>query len=250
MFMDAADTYEFQYQGQTLRGNGGPIRLAGRHYPNVIRLTLDGDSSHVLPRKIILKKKGDCGGDSEGDSENGDSSELRFENERKFYEEMRSLQSCGHVPNYHGLASIDGSPALVLCDLGGTALLHRPSLSLDEEGLRGNLRKLLEAVGRAGVKHEDISVLNVLHCEDGRLRLIDFEFSSIGHTFDEEELNQDLDMEVDGLVDSLKLRYEAQEDQKAFLGRDASVRASSGGYKSNGIIESELNARFRNDLTT
>lgn len=164
----------------------------------------------MLPQKIILKKK-------------DDSCASRFETERRFYENVKELQERGLVPQYHGLVSIGDSPALVLSDLGGTTLLHRPSLSLDENALRGNLRELLEAIRRAGVVHEDISLLNVLHCEDGRLRLIDFEMALIDQPYDEEELKMDLDMEIDGLVKFLKLRQEAQEERKARYKRDAPI---------------------------
>lgn len=159
-------------------------------------------SSQVLLQKLILKKK-------------YEDHESLFETERQFYENAKELQERGLVPQYHGLASIDGSPALVLSDLGGTMLHDQPSLSLDEDTLRGNLKELLGAIRRTGVVHDDISLLNVLHCADNRLRLIDFEMVKIDQPVDEAALEYEVGMEVDDLVRYLKRRQKAQEEREA-----------------------------------
>lgn len=164
-------------------------------YHNIIRLSLAEDASQGLPRNVILKLRGNY--------------QDLFETEQRFYESNTGLQG-SFVPQYHGLAIVGGTPALVLSDLGGTMIHDDPSLARDEITLRNKLTGLLEAVRRAGVVHDDITVLNVLHCENGRLWLVDFEGAQLNKPIVDDEIRKDVAAQVDELVRIMKERYEAR----------------------------------------
>ncbi|POR38625.1 Uncharacterized protein TPAR_01171 [Tolypocladium paradoxum] len=194
--MTSSTSFEFQLESQTLRGQGGSIRLPCHEYANIIRLSLEGQAIQGLPRNLILKMQGDR--------------HDFFQTEQIFYENEKGLQKRGLVPQYHGLASIGGTPALVLSDLGGAMIHDNPSLAQDENTLRDKLTELLGAIRRAGVVHEDITVLNVLHCPDGRFRLVDFEEAEMNQPVDEAKIKDEVAVQVDDLVGTMKRRYEAK----------------------------------------
>ncbi|KND88037.1 hypothetical protein TOPH_07337 [Tolypocladium ophioglossoides CBS 100239] len=194
--MASSHSFEFQWKSQTLCGRGGPICLPSHEYANIIRLSLAGGTIQELPNKIILKMQ-------------GERHDL-FQTEQMFYEKEKGLQELGLVPQYHGLASIGGTPALVLSDLGGTMIHDNPSLAQDENTLRDKLTELLGAIRRAGVVHEDITVLNVLHCDDGRFRLVDFKEAEMNQSIDEDKIEDEVAVQVSDLVLIMKLRYEAR----------------------------------------
>ncbi|UNI15365.1 hypothetical protein JDV02_001902 [Purpureocillium takamizusanense] len=193
----ASEQYlKFEWNSQTLHGWGGPIHLPNHTYSNIIRLSLAGETIHGLPDQIILKKQ-------------GDRPEL-FQTEQTFYKNEKGLQDGGFVPQYHGLARIDGEEALVLSDLGGTMMHDNPSLAKDENALREKLTELLTAIRQAGVVHEDITVLNVLHCADSRFRLVDFEEATIYQPVDEAEIKDGVAVQVEELVGIMKGRHKAE----------------------------------------
>lgn len=186
----------FEWNSQILRGWGGPINLPNHTYSNIIRLSLAGEKTHGLPEQIILKQQSGW--------------PQLFLAELAFYKNAKSLQDGGFVPHYHGLARIDGVEALVLSDLGGTMIHDNPSLAEDEDMLREKLTELLTSIRTAGVVHEDITVLNVLHCADGRFRLVDFEEATVCQPVDEDKIKHQVALQVDELVGIMKDRHKAE----------------------------------------
>ncbi|KAJ0160077.1 hypothetical protein CTA2_8601 [Colletotrichum tanaceti] len=112
-----------------------------------------------LPKDIVLKK------------ELSDESE-RFENELHIYEQLRELQGT-IIPQFLGLAYIDGARALVLTDIGGTAMVQEGIPHFDRTALETMLAKPVRLIREQGVHLADFSMLNVHFCEDA-FRIVDF----------------------------------------------------------------------------
>ncbi|KJZ77306.1 hypothetical protein HIM_03030 [Hirsutella minnesotensis 3608] len=186
----------FEFQSQTLCGRGGPVSFPPYFYfQNVVRLVLEGGNLQGLPQNIVLKKK---------DAEN----EPLFETEQRFYEKLQHLQG-RVIPRYYGLASVDGTPALVLSDVGGIMMLDEKMPSLAESCLREKLREPLEEIRAAGVLLEDVSLTNIHYCSDGVFRVLDFELVKMDQPVDDVIVKEDVGLQVESIVERYQERQAA-----------------------------------------
>lgn len=111
-----------------------------------------------LPEKIVLKKRKD-GWDEE------------FQTEQATYQKLRCLQ--GHViPVFHGEVHLEGTPALLLSDVGGTSMAEpggaklRNGAILSESEFQRIARQALGALAACGIAHADLKLDNLRRVED------------------------------------------------------------------------------------
>ncbi|PHH89224.1 hypothetical protein CDD83_6477 [Cordyceps sp. RAO-2017] len=205
-----ASSVAFEFQSQTLSGRGGPVSFPPHFYfKNVIKLALEGGDLQGLPREIVLKKK---------DAEN----ESLFETEQRCYDKLHYLQG-RLIPRYYGLASIDGTPALVLSDVGGITMLNEGMPWLAESYLRETLRKPLEEIRAAGVLLEDVSLTNMHYCGGGVFRVLDFELVKMDQSVDGPVVREDVDSQVESLVDRYQERQVAIRELQSFWKQHSAV---------------------------
>lgn len=151
----------FDFRSTRITALRGPIFLPpDLIYQNVLRLSLDDVNSLGIPRRIILKK------------EDGERSE-DFENEIRIYERLQNLQGT-IIPEYFGLASIEGVRALVLSDLGGIALFEEGMPHFEQDRLEEMLARPIRLIRQMGVYLSDLASRNIHWCGD-EFRFMDFE---------------------------------------------------------------------------
>ncbi|KAM4067324.1 hypothetical protein HRG_001298 [Hirsutella rhossiliensis] len=170
---------QFHCGPYTLTGTG---RRASRVHPQVYHLTLRRDiisrcirwllalclpnSAHALgllpplwclPPTVVLKTlKPDW--------------EEEFAKEVRVYKRLKPLQG-SVIPIFYGQARCDdGTPALVLSDVGGKALGEDDVLEMDEAELRRMLEESLSAMVSLGFEHDDIKLDNFRLEEESALQ--------------------------------------------------------------------------------
>lgn len=111
-----------------------------------------------LPEKIVLKKRKD-GRDEE------------FQIEQATYRKLRCLQ--GHVvPVFYGEVQVEGTPALLLSDVGGASMGEPGGAKLGngtvlgESEFRRIAKQALGALAACGKSHEDLKLDNFRRVED------------------------------------------------------------------------------------
>ena len=123
----------------------------------------------TLPRNIVLKvQKQDWASE--------------FETEKATYDILRPLQGLV-IPRYYGHIEYDGTPALILSDIGGKCVAEPEGAILREEELRPLLERALRALADYGVSHDDIKLDNFHLVEEGnedKIMVVDFERVDFG----------------------------------------------------------------------
>ncbi|KAK1585030.1 uncharacterized protein LY79DRAFT_559570 [Colletotrichum navitas] len=158
-------TYVFEFNSKAITAHGGPISLPpDLTFQNVLRLSLDGNSSVNLPRRIVLKK------------ELTDNPDL-FDNELRVYRHLQSLQGTV-IPECLGLAKIDGVRALLLSDIGGVSMLDSGMPRLEQATLEHKLAFPVRLIRQSGVHLGDFKMGNVHWCGDA-FCVLDFEHAEI-----------------------------------------------------------------------
>ena len=137
--------------------------LVHKHAPGII------PPLWYLPFNIVLKRrKPDW--------------EEEFANETSMYEILKPLQGSTIPICYGQVKCDDGTPALVLSDVGGQALGEDEVLEADEAELRGIITKALNDMISMGFQHEDVKLDNFRLVGD-RVVILDLErVMSLRHT--------------------------------------------------------------------
>ncbi|KAK2022500.1 hypothetical protein LX32DRAFT_629796 [Colletotrichum zoysiae] len=158
-------TYVFEFDSKEITAHGGPMSLPpDLTFQNVLGLSLDGDSSVNLPRRIVLKK------------EHTDNQDL-FDNELRVYRHLQSLQG-NVIPECLGVAKIDGVRALLLSDIGGVSMLDLGMPRLEQATLEHKLALPVRLIRQSGVHLGDFKMGNVHWCGNA-FRVLDFEHAEI-----------------------------------------------------------------------
>ncbi|POR33874.1 Protein kinase-like domain protein [Tolypocladium paradoxum] len=114
-----------------------------------------------LPPKIVLKKL-----KPDWDDE--------FANESRMYARMKPLQG-SVIPIYYGEARCDdGTPALILSDVGGIPLFEDEVFAMEEKRLEGMVEEAFSAMVSFGVQYDDLKLDN-LHLVGDRIVILDLE---------------------------------------------------------------------------
>ncbi|RTE68576.1 hypothetical protein BHE90_017045 [Fusarium euwallaceae] len=191
----------FEFETHMVTGHGGFIVSSGNRYPHVLRLTLSENTPKSLPNHVIVKKE-----DEELLKTRGEDAENLFDVEMETYQRLKDLQG-RYILKLYGVTKVDSSRALILSDIGGFTMIDERMPFIEEDKLRYELRKPLEAIRLCGVLLDDISPNNVHYC-DGTFIVFDFEFVEMryGRT---EDMMEEVDIQVDMLVESYKKRQRA-----------------------------------------
>ncbi|GJC85750.1 hypothetical protein ColLi_08588 [Colletotrichum liriopes] len=156
--------YVFEFESEQITASGQEVFLPpDLLYTRVLQLILDTDCAR-LPKQIILKKE-DC------------QHKHLFDNELRIYQKLEALQGTA-IPQMHGLATIHGTRALVLSDIGGTALVEEGTRWVESTRLEEMLDRTIRQIWSMGVRLKDLSLLNVHLCEDA-IWIVDFEEAEI-----------------------------------------------------------------------
>ncbi|RTE69038.1 hypothetical protein BHE90_016579 [Fusarium euwallaceae] len=199
--MASADAFQFEFQSRALTGHGAPVSMPGFFFANVLRVELDEKTRGRLPRKIILKTA-------------QDEYQALFDNESRVYEKLAQVQG-KYIPDYYGIAAINGSPAHLLSDIGGITMEDEAMPSLDEKTLREGLKGPLEAIRRAGIILEDVSLKNMHYC-DGLFMPLDFEHAKVGCGVDEETVHEDVADQIDTIMGMYHRRQKGIQEARRF----------------------------------
>ncbi|WQF86477.1 Putative protein kinase-like domain superfamily [Colletotrichum destructivum] len=164
------------------------------HYTKVLKLSQDTDWT-LLPKRIVAKKE-DC------------KYRHLFDSEIRVYEHLQDLQGSA-IPIMYGLGTIDGDRALVMSDIGGTALIEEETPRMENSQLEAKLVPVLRQIRSQGVRLQDLSSLNVHLCE-GEIRIVDFEAAEI-LVGDQDDEESDMAGQVQDLVDFYERRRKGLE---------------------------------------
>ncbi|ESZ96260.1 hypothetical protein SBOR_3315 [Sclerotinia borealis F-4128] len=163
-----------------------------------------------LPSTVILKKR-----KPDWDEE--------FETEKRMYRHLAPLQGTV-IPHYYGEAVYDGSPALVLSDIGGEILeddsiikCRHDHNSLPQSGddddldiLEAKLKEAFKMLTTYGVIHEDTQLHNIFVVDD-RVMVIDLEQASVSDNiwdsnFNSGSVNNTNNASVRNIIREIKAR--------------------------------------------
>jgi hypothetical protein len=154
----------------------------------------------LLPSTVILKKlKTDW--DKEFEREMRLEREKEFERERDTYKKLKLLQG-QDIPMLYGEIKCDRNPALLLSDVGGTALCDLDPSEVSPERLRRMLEGPIRNMLILGVEHDDLKLDNFHYIKGTLERVVILDFGDV-----DPRRSDDIEGICKELVDVLVRRY-------------------------------------------
>ncbi|KAE9566300.1 hypothetical protein CGMCC3_g17518 [Colletotrichum fructicola] len=182
--------YIFEFQSTIIVAHGAPVFIPpDLIFHHVLRLELGENDCPNLPRKVVLKKEGPERKDL-------------FDREISIYDQLRPLQG-NAIPQYLGLASIEGVRALLLSDIGGVAMSQMESPLFDGAKLEEMIATPLNLIRQHGVTLGYLSMCNIHWCDDA-FRVVDLAHAQI---VSEESESDPVKEQVRDLVGCFQARH-------------------------------------------